>query len=458
MSGRGLLRRPALRLALSLAGAVPCAPALLAQCELPAELPGPAGNVDAETQRLRRILDSCERRRHEQDEQVFFTWGHGEKLRWLQEEPQLESCAYNREREVVRNHYALTAAHLDADEALLWLVGSMLARPESRDLWTLRHHPWQESFPAIPPARVDRARDIAMIERAYPGFLDALETHPQDRREDLEDRLDEAAERRQAIEESERLRDAIGALQRRLEEEEPTPAQARAIRAEIAGHGRTLEELAGVLAETRGLNGLEDARTRGELVGLDLVVEGQPFAGSSAHGYGVYLATDPLAFVAHFSSPEHGGLVCDFRGGRAPTLEVVDWTHPADLETLRRHPGDGGDGAALGVIVPPGQGLEVGGYNHFVHPTAFDRASHARLLAVRRDASTVLWVDRCAIDYRAPACRGFRVTDLTCAQAQALDAKEAQVLLMRAYFLRTDPGRVFLGALNEECGLEMTWY
>jgi hypothetical protein len=103
------------------------------------------------------------------------------------------------------------------------------------------------------------------------------------------------------------------------------------------------------------------------------------------------------------------------------------------------------------VLLPDSAGpLGLNGYNSFLHPRAYDRASHRRLIAIKASGRTA-YVDRCAIDYGGRLCREFRVTDLTCEQAWSMQRREAELAFLADFFQRTDPDRQALNALKRRC-------
>ncbi len=437
-----------------------------AQCQFPANPPPPAETTETETTRIRGLLDQC--RAHgagvSLGQQLFFTWGHRIKLEWLLNEPVIESCAYNRERERSRAVYRLAHLHGERYLALRAAVEALLLlQPPPRNLREIRDR-------VLPPEQATAAelaelRELAMIVFAYPEFGEVVNRDLAARRLELDARLGADRKRRLIVDEAVSRADAIGGLERRLGSESGlSAAERRDIERRIEGHRQVRELNLETLAQTEALDPLEEARILGELVTLDALLDGSDdpgmrFQGSSSYGYGVYLSTRPLEWIQHFYTSEHAGLVCDFRNGGAPQLDVVDWRLQADLDALTRYPGTGTEGPAMGVLVPGGaQDMALGGTNLYIHPAAFEAASHARLLAVRTGEQSLIYVDRCAIDYRGGACRWFRVTDLTCEEATTLSRDAAQLRLMQAFFDDTDPEGELLDELNERCHSALALY
>jgi hypothetical protein len=374
-------------------------------------MPGPAQNLPAETTRIRGLLEACERQR-EVGEQLFFTWGHRNKLAYLLERDPVESCTYDRQRAYTRGGISLA-------RSAKAILANRSARVQARML-----------------ATADR-----ILDAAEPNLISIDQTEQRDgmgsdlSSEELQGAILLAKYlfvrpglRRTWLADPARDLDAL--IQERIE-------LLRGSLDEVPAHRRLRKR-----SHSKRLSSVERAGYEGELVGIELALDPRHKANSDTFGVGVYWSTDPLAWTAHFYDREHAGMVCDFRGGAAPTLRVIDLTANDTVEQLR----------TARVLVPDATSMRwtLDGYNNFVHPRAYDEATHGKFIVWRRGGDRI-YLDRCGIDYSGDLCRDFLVSDLTCDQARALQQDQATLPNMQDYFRRTDPSSRALDELNDRC-------
>lgn len=378
-----------------------------------------AADPPAEGARIADLLAPCERPRDDTEE-LLFTWGHRDKLGFLLHHPPLEACAYDRER--LRTYTAWRLARLG---------GPALAvqPPEIRTLILEQARALADMHPVslLPLAEepldgLELDPDQQLLLRATAA---ALFDYPRLEDDWLRfDGFDEDGGGDFAAFLGELRDDAIDDAEDDLE-----------------------DAAAGVL----DLTPLDRARTAGELAGLHMAETLQDAPTPQPLGTGLTWSTDPLRWLGNVHDEHHGGMVCDFEGGAAPTLHVTDLTDPADRQLL----------IEAGVFLPPDAGpiATVAGTNTLVSPEAWDLGTHraffATSIGVALDADApaepvLVYVDRCAIDYSGKLCRWFRVTDLTCAQAHALLARP-ELPLLQDFFRETDPGHGSLHQLVERC-------
>ncbi|MCH9648804.1 MAG: hypothetical protein K0U98_11235 [Deltaproteobacteria bacterium] len=438
--------------------------------------------TQAESQRIEALLGEHERARHAHTEDFFFTWGHRDKIEFLLNHPPLESCEYDQQRlrtfaewRVAQVGGPVLAAQdpedremiLDAAEDLLamdpvrlttileagWPGGGGVGAQEfdiiddddsvgeDSDEIAIDVNPHEPGHPLL-----ELAQATAMAFLAYPDldhhwfdfaefeaaggddFLAFLDTLREDYIEDNRDDLEESAEHREA---RRRLDDLLASHPGEL---------SAALQQQVAALEATLEA-------THQLTPVQEARLAGELAGF-LMADLPGAAAAHPLGPGIYWSADPLRWLGSFHDFDHAGMVCDFRGRGAPGLLVTDLVEPEVRAGLEND-----------IFLPPDAGpfLSLNGTNNVIAPEAYDLATRRSFLVtsigvnVQTQAPERVFVDRCAIDYGGHLCRWFRVSDLTCQQANQL-ANSPTLPIMQPFFQHTDPHGVELNELTVRCG------
>lgn len=437
--------------------------------------------TQAESQRIEALLGEHERVRHAHTEDFFFTWGHRDKIEFLLNHPPLESCEYDQQRlrtfaewrvaqvggpvlaaqdpedrqqilEAAEDLLAMDPVRLTTILAAGWpgdfggdadeydAIDETDSADEDSDEIAIDVNPHEPDHPLLELARAtamallaypdldDHWFDFAEFEGVGGGdYLEFLDTLREDYIEDSRDDLEESAEHREA---QRQLDDLLASHPGEL---------SAALQQQVAALEATLEA-------TIELTPVQEARLAGELAGFLMA----DLPGAAAHplGPGIYWSADPLRWLGSFHDFDHAGMVCDFRGRGAPGLMITDLAEPEVRAGLEND-----------VFLPPNPGpfLSLNGTNNLVAPEAYELATHRLFLVtaigvnVQTQAPERVFVDRCAIDYGGHLCRWFRVSDLTCQQANQL-ANSATLPIMQPFFQETDPLGVELNELTVRCG------